>query len=138
MQLHHETDALRAAGLSLNVIGNGAPMFIAGFRDTTGYDGPLYTDPSLAVYRAAELRSGLRTVLTPGALRRTVGSVRRGFRQGRTQGSALQQGGALVIARDGRVLWHHISSGPGDNATAAEIIAAINARNERVTTVATD
>ncbi len=125
MQLHHETRRLHDAGLSLNVIGNGAPMFIAGFRETTGYRGPVYTDPSLAVYRAAELRSGLRTVLAPGPLLRTIGALRRGFRQGRTQGSALQQGGVLVIARDGRVLWHHISSGPGDNATAAEIIAAV-------------
>ncbi len=125
MQLHREIERLRAAGLSLNVIGNGAPMFIAGFRETTGYDGPLYTDPSLAVYRAVELRSGLRTVLTPGALSRTVGALRRGFRQGSTQGSALQQGGVLVVARDGRVLWRHVSSGPGDNATAAEIIAAV-------------
>ncbi len=127
MQLHRERDRFRAAGLSLNVIGNGAPMFIAGFRETTGYDGPLYTDPSLAVYRAAELRSGLRTVLTPAAVSRTVGAFRRGFRQGKIEGSALQQGGALVIGRDGQVLWQHISSGPGDNATAAELVASLGA-----------
>jgi hypothetical protein len=127
VQLHRETESLRAAGLELHVIGNGAPMFIAGFRETTGYDGSLYTDPSLAVYRAAELQSGLRTVLTIGALTRTAGAFRRGFRQGRTRGSALQQGGVLVIARDGRVLWKHVSAGPGDNATAAAIIAAVRA-----------
>lgn len=127
MQLHRERERLRGAGLSLNVIGNGAPMFIAGFRETTGYDGSLYTDPSLSVYRAAELKSGLRTVLTVGALSRTVGAFRRGFRQGKVEGSALQQGGALVIARDGRVLWQHISSGPGDNATAAELVASLGA-----------
>ncbi len=127
MQLHRERESLRAAGLELHVIGNGAPMFIAGFRETTGYDGSLYTDPSLAVYRAAELRSGLRTVLSIGTLTRTAGALRRGFRQGRTQGSALQQGGVLVIATDGRVLWHHVSAGPGDNATAAAIIAAVGA-----------
>jgi hypothetical protein len=127
VQLHRETENLRAAGVELHVIGNGAPMFIAGFRETTGYDGLLYTDPSLAVYRAAELRSGLRTVLTVGALTRTIGAFRRGFRQGRTRGSALQQGGVLVISRDGQVLWQHVSSGPGDNATAAEIISAIRA-----------
>ena len=124
MQLHRETESLRAAGLELHVIGNGAPLFIAGFRETTGYDGPIYTDPSLAVYRAAELRSGLRTVLTAAALGRTIGAFRRGFRQGRTQGSALQQGGVLVIATDGRIAWHHTSTGPGDNATAAQIVAA--------------
>lgn len=125
VQLHRDREKLRAAGAELHVIGNGAPMFIAGFRETTGYDGPLYTDPSLAVYRAAELRSGLRTVLTVGTLTRTIGALRRGFRQGRTRGSALQQGGVLVIARDGEVLWQQVSTGPGDNASAAEIVAAM-------------
>ena len=125
MQLHREIDSLRATGAEVHVIGNGAPMFIAGFREITGYDGTLYTDPSLAVYRAAELLSGLRTILTIGALTRSIGALRRGFRQGRTRGSALQQGGVLVIARDGQVLWQHVSAGPGDNATAAEIVAAL-------------
>ncbi len=127
MQLHRNLKSLHAAGAELHVIGNGAPTFIAGFRETTGYDGSLYTDPSLAVYRAAELRSGLRTVLTVGAVTRTIGALRRGFRQGRTQGHALQQGGVLVIARDGRVLWQHVSAGPGDNATADQIIVSLRA-----------
>ncbi len=127
MQLHRDIDTIHAAGAELHVIGNGQPLFIAGFRETTGYDGPLYTDPSLAVYRAAELRHGLRTVVNLGSIARSIGSFRRGFRQGRTQGSALQQGGVLVIATDGRVLWHHISDGPGDNATASTIAAAVRA-----------
>lgn len=125
MQLHRDEALLTGAGLALDVIGNGAPNFIAGFRETTGFTGPIYTDPSLVVFRAAELRSGLRTVFSLGAVARTVGALRRGFRQGRTQGSALQQGGVLVIAPDDTVRWHHVSSGPGDNATAAEIVAAV-------------
>ena len=59
-----------------------------------------------------------------GAAVRTVGAFRRGFRQGRTQGSALQQGGVLVIARAGRV-WHQISEGLGDNASVAQIVTAL-------------
>jgi uncharacterized membrane protein YedE/YeeE len=125
VQLHRDEPLLQASGLALHVIGNGAPSFIAGFRETTGFTGPLYTDPSLAVFRAAELKSGLATIFSLGAITRTIGALRRGFRQGRTQGSALQQGGVLVIAPDGEVRWHHISSGPGDNATAAEIVAAV-------------
>jgi hypothetical protein len=108
------------------VIGNGAPHFIAGFRETTGYPGPILTDPSLAVFRAAELRRGLRTVLTLGTALRTVGSLRRGYRQGATAGDALQQGGTLVIARDGRILYHHISDGPGDYAPSAAIEEALS------------
>ena len=52
MQLH------RASIPNLVMIGNGAPMFIAGFREMTGYTGPIYTDPSLAVYKAAQLKRG--------------------------------------------------------------------------------
>jgi len=128
VQLHREVAAIHEAGAELHVIGNGAPAFLEGFRETTGYDGPLYTDPSLAVYHAAELRSGLRTVLTMGALTRTIGAFRRGFRQGRTRGSALQQGGVMVVAA-GQVVWHHVSTGPGDNATARQIITALNDRS---------
>ena len=127
MQLHRQIDMIHAAGCELHVIGNGLPMVIAGFRETTGYAGPLYTDPSLAVYRAAELRSGLLTVLNVGSVVRTIGSLRRGFRQGRTQGHALQQGGVLVVAPSGDILWHHISEGPGDNATAAQIVSTVRA-----------
>ncbi len=115
MQLH------RAGIPNLVVVGNGAPMFIAGFRETTGYGGPIYTDPSLEVYKAAQLKRGVGTVLTFGAAKATIGSLRRGFRQGKTQGDATQQGGVLVIARDGRVLYHHISDHPGDNASPEDI-----------------
>lgn len=125
MQLRHHVDEIRAAGAELYVIGNGAPNFIAGFRETTGFSGAVYTDPSLAVYRAAQLKRGLRTLISFGAAARTVGSLARGFRQGRTQGDNQQQGGVLVIARDGRVLWHHVSEGPGDNADAGEIVRAL-------------
>lgn len=125
MQLHRRHDDLRAAGGELYVIGNGAPMFIEGFRETTGYGGEIYTDPSLAAYRAARLERGVRTLLSLGAAARTVGALARGFRQGRTQGDNLQQGGALVIARDGSVLWHHVSKSPGDNADPDEILRVL-------------
>ncbi len=128
MQLHRDNALIESTGARLVVIGNGAPMFIAGFREMTGYDGPLYTDPSLEVYRAAELKRGISTFLSATAVGRTVRSLGRGFRQGRTRGDALQQGGVLVVAPDGRVLFQHISESPGDNASAARIAGAISSR----------
>ena len=125
MQLHRRHEDVRAAGAEIFVIGNGAPMFIEGFRETTGYRGPVYTDPSLAAYRAARLERGVRTLLSVGAAARTVGALARGFRQGRTQGDNLQQGGALVVAREGSVLWHHVSKSPGDNADPDQIIRVL-------------
>lgn len=119
MQLH------RAGIEHLLVVGNGPPMFIEGFRETTGFTGPIYTDPSLEVYKAAELKRGLGTMLKLGAAAATVGSLRRGFRQGKMQGDATQQGGVLVIATDGRILYHHISQHPGDNASPDAIRAQL-------------
>ena len=125
MQLHREIDAIRAAGAELYVIGNGTPSFIAGFRETTNYDGPIFTDPSLAAYQAAQLKRGVLKTLDPRALGKTIGAFMRGHRQGSTKGDPWQQGGVLVIARGGEVRWHHASERPGDNAAVHEIVAAL-------------
>ena len=128
VQLHHDVDSIRATGAEVILIGNGGPSFIEGFREQTGWRGPLYTDPSLAAYRAAHLRRGVATVLTPKALLPTFQALRRGARQGLTRGDNLQQGGVLVVAPSGDVRWQHISQYPGDHATTAQILAAVSAR----------
>ena len=125
VQLHREIDSIRNAGAEVFVIGNGSPSFIAGFRETTKYDGIIYTDPSLAVFKAAQLKRGVMTTLDPRALGKTVGAFMRGQRQGLTQGDSWQQGGVLVIAPDGTVKWHHASERPGDNAEPQQIVAAL-------------
>jgi hypothetical protein len=48
-----------------------------------------------------------------------------GQRQGRTQGDTWQQGGVLVVAPSGDVKYQHVSKRPGDNATNAQILAAL-------------
>lgn len=128
MQLHRSIDQLHAAGAEMIVIGNGTPSFIEGFREQTSYRGPLYTDPSLAVYQAAELKRGVMKTLNPLSLGKAVKAFREGHRQGRTQGDAWQQGGVLVIAPDGTIRYRHASERPGDNAEAADILAALTGR----------
>lgn len=125
VQLHRERAKLEAAGARLYIIGNGGPSFIAGFREAVGYDGPVFTDPGLEVYEAAQLQRGLSTLLKPGAVTSVFGALRRGARQGVTRGDSLQQGGVLVIDRDHRVIYHHVSRYPGDNASPAEIASAL-------------
>lgn len=127
MQLHRRIDDLHATGAELVVIGNGSPNFIDGFRETTGWQGPLYTDPSLEVYRAAGLKRGVMTVLNARAAIKALGALRAGRRQGRTQGDEWQQGGVLVIAPSGDVIWSQISEYAGDNAAPDAIIAALRA-----------
>lgn len=125
VQLHHRIDDLRASGAEIFVIGNGSPSFIAGFRDETGWAGPIYVDPSLEVYKAAGLKRGVLKTFNPAAAWRSIGTLRRGIRQGRTQGDPWQQGGVLVVAPSGDVLYTHASEGPGDNASADEILTAL-------------
>jgi len=125
VQLHRDIDQLHAKGAELHVIGNGGPSFLAGFRAETGYDGPLYTDPSLEVYRAAELKRGVARTFDPRALGKAVGALMHGHRQGRVQGDAWQQGGVVVIAPDSTIKWHYASERPDDRPTAAEIAATL-------------
>ena len=99
--------------------------FMAGFREQTGWDRPLYTDPSLEVFAAAQLKRGARHVLTLRALVPTVKAFARGGRQGLPQGDPWQQGGVLVVAPTGDIVWHHASDHPGDNASGEQILATL-------------
>jgi hypothetical protein len=128
VQLHRSIGDIHAAGAELYVIGNGAPMFIEGFRETTGYDGAIYTDPSLEVYKAAQLERGFFKTINFGGALASIGSMRRGFRQGKTQGDATQQGGVVVVAPGGSVVFHQVSKHPGDNAKPDDIVRALRER----------
>jgi AhpC/TSA antioxidant enzyme len=118
---------LDRAKLPANValIGNGSPSFIAGLREHTGWTGAVYTDPSLAAYRAAQLERGVLRTLDPRGYGKALRAMAAGQRQGRTQGDPWQQGGVLVVGKDGRVLWQHASARAGDNAAPAQILAAL-------------
>ena len=117
--------SIAANGAEVHVIGNGSPSFIAGFRDQTGWPGAIYTDPSLAAYRAAELVRSVGATLDPRSLGKAARALMRGARQGRTQGDQWQQGGVVVVDTSGTVRWRHASSRPGDNASGAQILAAL-------------
>ena len=125
MQLHRDEAQIHAAGADLYIIGNGTPNFIEGFRDQTKFTGPIYTDPSLAVFKAAQLKRSVMRTLDPRSLGNALKGLRHGQMQGRTQGDAWQQGGVLVVSRQGEVRYHHASERPGDNATAAQIASAL-------------
>ncbi|MCA9674064.1 MAG: AhpC/TSA family protein [Kofleriaceae bacterium] len=126
--LSRRRDELAAAGATLHIIGNGSPSFIDGFRDALGYDGTIYTDPSLEVYRAAGLKRGVTTVFNLRAAGAALSALRHGQRQGRTQGDNWQQGGVLVVSPAGEILWSHVSGYAGDNAAPDAILAALRAR----------
>lgn len=128
VQLHRKQHAIRAAGAELHVVGNGAANFIEGFRDKTGFDGPMYVDPSLETYKALGLPRGVMTILKPRAVLDAIRALRRGHRQGLTRGDNWQQGGTVVIAPGNDVLYVHRSQSPGEMPGTAGILAALASR----------
>jgi hypothetical protein len=127
VQLRHQIDAIHAAGGELVVLGSGTPNFMAGFREQTDWRGPLYSDPTLASYRAAGLQNAMWRNFTPLGAVFAVRALARGHMQGRTQGDPSQQGGVLVILPPGRIVYEHISKLAGDNAPAPEVAQALAA-----------
>jgi hypothetical protein len=127
VQLHLQSERIRAAGADLHVIGSGTPNFIAGFRETTKFDGSILSDPSLKSYQAAGLlRSGWRT-FHPMAAVSAARALARGNMQGRTQGDNFQQGGVVVILPPGEIAYAHVSKHAGDNASGDEVATALEA-----------
>jgi hypothetical protein len=125
VQLHRHIDRIHAAGAELAVVGSGTPNFVAGFRETTGYGGPIYCDPTLASYRAAGLKRSVWRTLMPQVAVHGIRAMARGNFQGRMQGDNSQQGGVLVIQPPGRITYEHVSNSAGDNAPAAEVAEAV-------------
>ena len=119
------SEAIERAGADLVVIGNGAPNFIAGFRDKSGYAGELYTNPDLSAYRELGLARGIARALDPRAALRAVAALRTGFRQSGVHGDAWQLGGVFVIRRGGAIAYAYRSRFAGDHPPVAAVLTAV-------------
>ena len=125
VQLQPHIKAFEDKGATLSVIGSGLPQFIEGFRETTGYTGAVFTDPSLKVFAKAQLVRSIRGTFGLKSMRNGIRNLKRGMRQGKTQGDPLQQGGALVISKKGTLLYQHQSQAGGDNIAPTVLLSAL-------------
>jgi hypothetical protein len=85
----------------------------------------LLTDPSLRTFNAAGMKHGRLRTFSLAAAAPTIRALREGFRQSRTMGQPWQQGGALVLARGGEVLYSYSSDDPGDHPPLEKVLAAL-------------
>jgi peroxiredoxin len=127
VELQKEIERVHQLGAEIVVIGNGAPHFIPGFRELTGFDGPIYTDPSRRSYDLASMKRGWSTFLNARAVTNLARAFVGGARQGSVQGDPSQQGGTLVVAPPGRILFHHVSETAGDHPKLAKLLAVLEA-----------
>ena len=119
-----ERARLAAEGVRVVVIGNGRVEHARNFAGEYGKGLPLYTDPTLETYDALGARRGLMSSVHPGVFRRGAEASKRGFSQGATQGTALQQGGALGVRPDGSVWFRQLSDHAGDHFKIEDVITA--------------
>ena len=118
-------EEIRSKGAELIVIGNGPVQFAEAFKKDLDFDGPLYTDPSLKTYRAAELKRGLFTSASLKTIPAAFRALSKGHVQTLTRGDALQLGGAIVVSKEGELRYRQASEYAGDHAPLDRLLAAI-------------
>jgi peroxiredoxin len=124
-QLCDKVPTIRALHAELAVVGNGKPHHAKAFQADSRLDFPLFVDPDLRAYAAAGLRHGVFSSFNARSLSNALGALRKGFRQGRTQGDPWQQGGTFVITPQGKTLYTHVSQVAGDHADLDAVIASL-------------
>lgn len=83
---------------NLAVIGSGEPRYFAEFRQATGYEGELLTDPERNAFALLGFASGVGGLMSIRSLAKAFSAKKEGHSQGGIQGSTLQLGGAVIIA----------------------------------------
>jgi hypothetical protein len=125
--LRRHAEEFAQAGARLVVIGNGWPAMAKAFAARTGFPPSvtLLTDPGRETYRLAGFKRSVLLTLGPHAWLGAARALLRGFRQGRFAGDAWQQGGALVVAPGGKVLYRHVSLAPGHYPSPRSMLQAL-------------
>src|SRR2546428_4822210 len=83
------------------------------------------TDPKREAYRLAGFRRGLWSTLMPRAVLDNLRARRKGYAQTKIAGDPLQQGGTLVVAPDGEVIFRYASVRPSDRPRPEQVVLAV-------------
>jgi hypothetical protein len=125
--LREHQDRIEAAGASIAAVGLGDLRHATAFKEEVGIRFPLLVDAERQAYRAVGLKQGSLLHLLRGdnadARRR---AKRAGHRQHRLGKNPFQLGGSFVFGPGDVDRFAHVSETFGDNALAADLLAAIS------------
>jgi hypothetical protein len=122
---------IAAAGADLVLVGNGSAEQARRFQTKVAPDVPVYTDPARRSYGALGLKRSVRATLGPTSAAAFVGATLRGHRQTSLAGDPWQQGGLLLLARGGRVLFLQRNRGAGERPDVEGALAALKPAGSR-------
>jgi len=117
-------------GIGLVAIGSGTPLMAKNFAEEFGFDGELFVDQSLDVYKALNCTRGVKVVLGFKAMKEIKKAIGDGYKQGLTQGDGLQLGGSFVFNKKCEVVWQHLERWAGDHADLKELLQVCAAAKE--------
>ncbi len=115
------------AGARLAVIGSGWPAMAKAFAERAALPASLQLlcDPKLESFQLAGLHRSRLLTLNPFALVLWLRALVKGHRQGKQAGDNWQQGGALVVARGGEVVFRTASLMPGHHPSPARLLGSL-------------
>jgi len=118
---------MRRKGANVAIVGNGLPAMAKGFVERLGLAGEarVLTDPKRQSYRLAGFRRGVWATLGPRALVNLFRALRKRLGTGKIEGDAWQQGGTMVVARGGEVLFRYASAYQGDHTRPQTLLSAL-------------
>jgi hypothetical protein len=126
----HEAE-FRQAGATLAAIGLGDRRYAQEFRKETGIGFPLLIDESRAAYQVASLRSAsIFQMFRRGNAAARARAKAAGHRQHRLGQNPFQLGGSFVFGPGNLDRFAHVSEAFGDNATPADLLAAVRGLTE--------
>ncbi len=121
----HE-DEISQAGARVAAVGLGDAYYASAFKDETGIAFPLLVDDRRQAYRAVGLKQA--SVLHMARLDNVRAGKRAaagGHRQHRLGKNPFQLGGSFVFGPGDVDLFAHVSETFGDNASPADLVAAL-------------
>jgi hypothetical protein len=124
--LREHEQAFQKKGAKLVAIGLGDAGYARHFQEQTGIKFSLLVDENREAYRAVELRkASLLHLLRRDNARARKRATAGGHRQHRLGKDPLQLGGSFVFAPGNKDLFVHVSETFGDNASPADLLAAL-------------
>jgi len=119
---------LKQKGVRVVLVGLADPSRLLSFRERIRLEDAevdLVTDPSLACHRAAGLVSGAWATIRPASIGAALSLYRTGeiYKREAGDGDVQQQGGAMLLEKDGRVLVHHVARHLGDRVDMPRVVS---------------
>ncbi len=111
---------------NLVVIGSGEPRHFNEFRNATGYQGKLLTDPSRQAFALLRFSKGITGLMSIKSIPRVFSALKGGHKQGTIQGNTLQLGGAVVIDPLDTLRYYFASKKAGDHPAVEDLLEAVD------------